>query len=736
MLRRLIPLCLLVIATALLGPATATADPPAPPDRPKVALVLSGGGARGAAHIGIIKRFEELHIPIDIITGTSMGAIVGGIYAAGVPISEVEDWMRTTDWASLLNDRPDRAQRSIRNKNDDYNYPRGLEFGLNGSRLKLPPTLVTGQKFIFELRQLTLPALDITDFDQLPIPFRAIATDILTGDSIVLDRGSLPEAIRASMAIPGLFAPVKRDGMVLVDGFLRNNLPIDIAQQMGADIIIAVNVKAALVSEDELRSPVAYSTQMLNVMGLAQDKHQISLLHENDIYIYILMPGQKPGDFPSAPDNIAAGYTAAREHDARLAALSLSPADYLAWNENRLAPSPAHLVIEDIQMAGNSRVSSRSLHRKLGLAPGEPLSLPRLQQGLGQIYDTGEFELVDFNLLPTADPDRRILELQPNDKTWGPNYLRFGLVLASDLESVSSFNILTDYRMTQLNDLGAEFTFEANVGDGQYYGAEFYQPLDYASRFFVAPTIGYDHQTSLESNQNLSISGFSYGSLLGLNLGPQALLSVSISHHDTNISGFLPQSISYTEDILSLEFSWDTIDNIYFPKYGLSLNLGVNQNKGTFSDGLGDIVNKNFTAQVLWPLTYGTSTLLTYIDIAGPINENRASQITHTGLTLGGLFNLSGVPLDSISGDTAMIGRLVYYHHFAKFSPLIGEGVYLGGSLEAGNAWTDGSYDLSDLIYAGSVFIGLDTFVGPLYIAYGRANTNEGSMYFYLGQTF
>lgn len=704
--------------------------------RPKIALVLSGGGARGAAHIGIIKRLEELHIPIDIITGTSMGAIVGGIYSAGVPISDVEDWMHTTDWASLLNDRPDRAQRSIRNKRDDYNLPRGLEFGLDGFHLQLPPSLITGQKFIFELRRLTLPVLDITDFDALPIPFRAIATDILTGDSIVLDHGSLPEAIRASMAIPGLFAPVKQDGMILVDGFLRNNLPIDIAQQMGADIIIAVNVKPPLASEDELRSPVAYSAQMLNVMSLAQDEHQISLLHENDIYIHIPMPGQKSSDFSSSPDNIAPGYAAAREHDARLATLSMAEADYLAWNANRLGSPSSPIVIEDIQIAGNSRVSSRSLHRRLGFSRGKPLSFPHLQQGLGQIYDTDEFEIVDFNLRPTADPDHRILELQPYDKAWGPDYLRFGLGLASDLESVSSFNILTNYRMTQLNDLGAELTFQANVGEGQHYEAEFYQPLDYAARFFVAPILGYDYQTSPETDQNLSLTGLSYGALLGINLGPQALLSATISRRDTNISGFLPQTISYGEDILSFEFIWDTIDNIYFPKYGLSLNLGVNQNLGAFTGGLGDIDTESFAAQLLWPLTYGKSTFLTYIDVAGPINDTRASQINVTGLTLGGLFNLSGVPLDSIVGNSAAMGRLIYYHHFSEFSPLVGEGVYLGGSLEGGNAWTDGNYDLNNLIYAGSVFIGVDTVVGPLYIAYGRANTNEGSMYFYLGQTF
>ena len=706
-------------------------------NRPRIGLVLSGGGARGAAHIGVIKRLEELQVPIDLITGTSMGAIVGGLYAAGVPIEEIENWMQTADWHSLLSDRPDRARRSIRNKRDEYNYPRGLEFGLDGLSLRVRPTLIIGQKLIFELRKLALPAIDITDFDDLPIPFRAVATDILTGDSVVLDRGSLPEAIRASMAIPGLFAPIKRDGQVLVDGFLTNNLPIDLAQNMGADIIIAVNVKSPLEAESALNSPVAYSAQMLNVMGLAQDRRQINLLSPDDVYIHVLMPGQKPGDFPRAPENIEPGYAAARDHDEQLTALGVSAPEYSAWREQRdqLLINGNPLTIDEVRVAGNSRTSERGIQRRLGFRRGEVLSMPELERGLERIYDVGSFELVDFALLPTNLPDHRILELQPEDKAWGPDYLKFGLGLESDLDSDSSFNVLLNYRMTQLNRLGAEFTMEAELGEGQGYGLEFYQPLDTLGRLFVAPIARYDRQT-LPAMGNVSIRNASYGSHLGMNFGPHAAVIATATRHNGKINGLFPTPVTIDSDVLSLEFIWDTIDNIYFPKSGVSFDLVVEQSRAKLNGVAAGSDSETFRGQLVWPLTRGNSTLLTYIDVSGRLDNRTGAVFSTSGLSLGGLFNLSGVPTDSIDGDSAVIGRLIYYHHLAEFSPLLGEGVYLGGSLEAGNAWEGNRYHLDDLVYAGSVFLGIDTLVGPLYFAYGHADGFDNSLYFYLGQTF
>lgn len=706
-----------------------------PTSRPKIGLVLSGGGARGAAHIGVIKRLEELNIPIDVISGTSMGAIIGGIYAAGVPIEDIESWVENADWRSLFSDQPKRAQRSMRSKEEDFNYPRGQEIGLHGLKLKSRPSLVAGQKFILELRKLTMPAIDITDFDKLPIPFRAVATDILTGDSVVLDSGSLPEALRASMAIPGLFAPVKRDGKVLVDGFLSNNLPVDIAQQMGADIVIAVNVSAELLKEGELNTPFAYSAQMISILTQTQERRQRERLGDEDVYIHVLMPNQKSGDFASTVENIAPGYVAAQEQDTQLANLGVSKSEYTAWNTQRQQIELHPIVIDKVQVAGTSKTSSQAIQKRLGIRAGDHLSIPKLERGLNRIYDLRTFELVDFSLRPTGDSDRRILELDPQDKSWGPNYLKFGVNLSSDLESESSFNLKLNYRMTQLNSLGGEFEAEAIVGQGQLYETTFYQPLDSHGRFFVEPSVQYFRQR-VSDQSNVSVRGYNYSFTTGVNFGSHAVLGATIASSDNNIRGIAPDTLKLTRDSLTIDLAWDTLDNPYFPKSGLSFDLAVSDSRSELKGLLTDLDSQTYLAEIIWPVTRGRSTLLTTLSAGGLIDPEHNSSVL-SPYSLGGLFSLSGMPEDSLEGDSLFLSRFIYYYHLSEFAPMLGEGVYVGASLETGNAWDKGDSGINGLILAGSVFVGVDTFLGPLYLAYGRADKKEASsLYFYLGQNF
>jgi len=210
--------------------------------RPTVGLVLSGGGARGAAHVGVIEVLDELQIPVDFIAGTSMGAIVGGLYASGMTADELAHVIETADWSALLTDRPPRAQRSFRRKSDDIGFLVDFDLGIDKSGLIFPEGFIQGQNLETALKRMALPAISIDDFDELPIPFRAVATDIVTGEAIVLDSGDLAGAMRASMSAPGIFKPVRRDGRILVDGGVSNNLPVQIVRDMGADILIVVDV--------------------------------------------------------------------------------------------------------------------------------------------------------------------------------------------------------------------------------------------------------------------------------------------------------------------------------------------------------------------------------------------------------------------------------------------------------------------------------------------------------------
>jgi len=222
--------------------------------RPRVGLVLSGGGARGAAHIGVLKILDDLHVPIDAIAGTSMGAVVGGLYASGFSAREIETIMTSVNWQDAFRDRPSRTDLTFRRKEEEENFLVNFPLGLRSRHFQLPRGLIQGQKLSQILRRLTLPMAEITNFDALPTRFRAVATDLETGDPVVMHDGDLASAMRASLSAPGVFAPVERDGRLLVDGGLAENLPIDVARAMNVDILIVVDVSTPLVTRDKLTS--------------------------------------------------------------------------------------------------------------------------------------------------------------------------------------------------------------------------------------------------------------------------------------------------------------------------------------------------------------------------------------------------------------------------------------------------------------------------------------------------
>jgi NTE family protein len=244
-------------------------------NRPTIGLVLSGGGARGAAHIGVIRILDELRIPVDYITGTSMGAIVGGLYASGLSADELEDVIEGADWSVLLADRPPRAERSFRRKSDDYGYLVDFEMGVDKTGLVFPGGIVQGQNLENALKRLAFPAISINDFDKLPIPFRAVATDIVSGEAVILESGDLATAIRASMSVPGIFKPVRLDGRVLVDGGVANNLPVQIVKDMGAEVLIVVDVGFPLLPEAQLKSALDVTKQMITILINARTKGQL-----------------------------------------------------------------------------------------------------------------------------------------------------------------------------------------------------------------------------------------------------------------------------------------------------------------------------------------------------------------------------------------------------------------------------------------------------------------------------
>ncbi|MDE2250763.1 MAG: patatin-like phospholipase family protein, partial [Gammaproteobacteria bacterium] len=280
--------------------------------RPRIGLVLSGGGARGMAHAGVLEVLDDLHLRVDAIAGTSMGAVIGGLYASGMSGRDIERLLASVDWQDAFRDRPPRAELGFRRKQEEHDFLVNFPLGVQGRRLLIPAGLVQGEKLTELIRRATLPVATVTNFDELPIPFRAVATDLETGASVVMDSGDLTSALRASMSAPGVFAPVERDGRLLVDGGLTENLPIDVARAMGVDVLIVVDAGFPLQTRDRLNSLTSVSNQALAILVRRDVERQISTLGPGDVLLQPALGQRASYDFNGVAAAVEAGVSAAR----------------------------------------------------------------------------------------------------------------------------------------------------------------------------------------------------------------------------------------------------------------------------------------------------------------------------------------------------------------------------------------------------------------------------------------
>jgi NTE family protein len=394
----------LLLLANLADPNSAIADD-STTDRPKIGLVLAGGGARGASHVGVLKVLERERIPIDYVAGTSMGSIVGGMYAAGMPPEEIERQMVAVDWDDVFHDKVDRQDRSYRRKTDDRLWLYGIKPGYSDGKLKLPPGLVQGQKIGLLLTSLTLPVAEIESFDDLPIPFRAIAADIQTGEKVVIDSGNLAKAIRASMAVPAALSPVPWDGRRLVDGGIASNLPVQTVKEMGADIVIAVDLGEPL-SEHELGESLLSIVDQLTAMLVRDNvERELAMLTDNDVLILPDLGDITSAEFDRVAEAIPTGVVAADLKIDELRELSLSEADYVAHVAARREPRSDMPLIEFVTFANSSVVSDDFLLGRLETTMrgdpiiGQPLDPRRMEQAINELYALDIFAHVAYELV-------------------------------------------------------------------------------------------------------------------------------------------------------------------------------------------------------------------------------------------------------------------------------------------------------------------------------------------------
>ena len=481
---------LAVVAGAAVPGAVAASRRRRGAQRPKVCLVLSGGGARGAAHIGVLKVLEEYRVPIDCITGTSMGSLVGAAYASGMTVPEMEALTEKITFDLLFKETPPRQDLTIRRKQDELRLNlSGPQIGVTDKgEVRFAKGIVSGVQLETVLRELSRIKGPVS-FDALPIPFRAVATDLVTGRPKVFDSGDLALAMRSSMSVPGAIAPAEVDGMMLVDGGLVNNLPVDVARGMGADIVIAVNLGTPLMKAEDIKDVLGITGQMIGILTEQNVQRTLASLKPTDILILPELGNYSAGDFDHMKSTWAIGEAAARKVSDQLRALSMPPDAYAAFQTQRTRPVVASTrpIDEIVFQPAPKRVNTEYMGTLMETQAGEPLDQAKLDRDLLRLYGTEDFEHVSYQLLES--PSRRILNVQGVEKSWGPNYLRFGLGLSSDFKGSSYFDLLAQYRRTWMNSLGGEWYTDLALGRNAQLYSEFYQPLDPRQRFFVAPFV-------------------------------------------------------------------------------------------------------------------------------------------------------------------------------------------------------------------------------------------------------
>ncbi|HEX5057290.1 MAG TPA: patatin-like phospholipase family protein [Gammaproteobacteria bacterium] len=711
--------------------------------RPRIGLVLGGGGARGAAHIGVLKVLEENRIPVDAVAGTSVGAIIGGMYASGMPVSEIEREILAIDWKEVFTDDTARPDLSFRRKEDDYDFLIKFDVGITRNGLATPKGLIQGQKIMAFLRRVTLPVYNIRDFDHLPTPFRALATDLVTGRPVALGSGDLAGAMRASMAVPGIFEPVKLDGHLLVDGGLNGNLPIQVMRDMDVDIIIAVDVGFPLQSTQGFGTALDVTNQTLNILINNETARGKALLKKNvDVLLELSLEGIDSSDFLQVGEAVEMGYRSASAQTSKFKALALPEAEYQRYLTHRGVRQRGSPVIRRVNIEKDSVVSDEYIRAVVGTEIGRPLNSAQLTQDVSRIYGLGLFESVDARLI--EDEGDAILNINTRRKSWGPHYLNLGLGLQNDFEGGSDFEVSTRYTRTEINSLAAEWRVDAQVGADSGIATEFYQPLSPGSPFFLAPHIGFNQQQldifdGGARIAELRIGEGAAGLDAGRELGNWGELRLGLRRGEGysrlrigDVSDPALQDSDYEIGQYSLRFAYDRLDNVRFPREGVRWLV-----RGQFSrDSFGaDDEYDLYQLDYLKAATFGRHTFLGILD-AGTKRHDEDSGLQDV-FRLGGFLNLSGLQEGQLTGNHFALGGLVYYYQITPENSLFSMPIYLGSSLELGNTWQNTSeIGIDSAIAAASVMVGMDTLLGPLYIAFGSTEDSDQALYFFLGQGF
>lgn len=717
----------LALATLLAATGSQAADPP------RIGLVLGGGGARGAAHIGVLEVLERLRVPVHCVAGTSMGALVAGAWAAGVSPERMRGELTVVDWNDLFFDSADYRELSLRNKHILQRFLPGTELGITPQGLTAPPGVVAGQKLKLFFNQLVRADLGEPEIERLSLPLALIATDIGTGERVVFRSGSLTQAMRASMSVPGLLAPADFGGRKLVDGGLVDNLPVsEVRDLCRPDVVIAVNVGSPLLKAEAVGSLLSVTAQMVNILTEQNVQRSIASLAPRDVYIRPDLTGLTAGDFERHAEAAERGRVAAEAVAPQLAALALPPPAYAEWRRRFELTPRAPPPVDTIEIAGLARVPVDVVRRHLQQQPGQPLDSTRLGRDLVRVFGDGDFEGVDYSLV--SEGGRNVLRISPVEKKWGPDYLRLGLALSSTLSQGASYALRAAWHKTWINRWGGEMLAVGELGDTNGVGIEFFQPLAGSAIWFADSALQYRRQRMdlfatdvriaeyVIEKSSLALNG-------GMNLGPlgQLQLGWHVTRWQPSLSTGLPVLVGNRarHHGLQTELEVDRLSRRFFPTDGWSLRLRVVDNQGDGGDYTRASVDlRNAWRQGAWVI--GSRAAWT--------GSPRGVLPVYDGASLGGFLNLSAYSTNQVAGDSMRYGHLRAERVIGTMPAGLRGDLRVGAGLELGRVGASFvPTQHTGLLKSLVLYVGGDTPIGPVYLGAAQSFSGVKNAYLFIG---
>lgn len=734
------------------------------PQREKIAVVLAGGGAKGAAHIGVLKALEELKVPVDYITGTSMGAYVGGLYATGMSADEIEALVDTVDWNSGYRDRVNRSDRRVRDKEYEDRYQLTTDLGLRWGEVRGSKGIVQGQGMLRILRETTGNLPPFESFDELAIPYRSVATDIIELQPVILDDGYLVDAMMASMSVPGALPPYQLNGRLLVDGGVTNNMPVDVARDLGADTVIAVDISTSYKQENDFTTLLTVADQLSNYLVRSTTHRQAITLTDDDVFLLPDVGDMETTEFDRMPEAFKKGYLAAMQNREQLERYSVSSAEYQRYIDQKEDARKRltygdEIEVQQVVINNNTHYSNTLLENRLNLDAGNIYSLEEVEQSVQDLYALDRFERITYRYDEIDGQDTLVVDV--NEKSWGPNYVNFRFFLEDDFSTDSQYSIGVSTNFTDLNIHGAEFRTNLEMGTDKLIEGELYSPILSGQKAFM--TLGLSYK---KEKRNAPVSGFGDTSLEATNnFLPISFMEweadVALGYQQTLWSEFkvglrftdgdgqfstLPTlgDIAFKRIGAFASYRIDTLDSFSLPTKGIYLDLNylISMDESVDEE---ELVSERYSEDTSYELgakfkaahSFSRHTLVANLDVG--VVKSKNSSIPIDPREIGGFLHLSGIPRNSLIGQNKAFSSLVYrYKWFDNDFGLFTSPFYLGASLEYGGVWSDTDISLRDapMYTAGSVFAGVDSPIGPIMLGYGRTEQRFDSVYLIVGTTF